>query len=656
MLYIAKETSKTQPSTLAFKERGIPLTQARISDVVIHGKARSIQLAHSGYKDNIEAFLLATATGKKVTTEGSVYTLPDDLAPTVPLPFPQIIFKLAKTPTANQIRIMSEGLDAQGFQKVDIGKGDPSYTLKAPTFKTITKTLPGICHAQTAFIDNHAQLEAAVLSCRLYQCVDLFLATNTYYYKTEDYASTVGAPSASKGVGRLQEARCDAWYWRPGCDGDTHCHKVRKGDDGVAIRAVDDTEEMDLTPDRVGEINIQDVVHVAKPSPHKSSINFGPPSSVPYKSGLVFPYFPGLLVPDAAGLRVLSTMFIRNFGNHKDQLPKDAYVMFRKLIGTFANTPQGVLMTHVLQGVKLALDCQAVLFLLFDKGTYLGFVIIGEHFDIFMHGKWHAPLSARDLKAELATLRTHEQSLIDLELRLKKCQLVDGDIPVIPAGGIKSCKEIADILGNLKLDWPEKSPHYHDEKDISTILSRISFRNDPLTFKPQNIAMSIKYLCGLEPFPDDAFFHIPLSDWTCLQEKEYRILAQYGPRSFSLRNAKGDELLIPKEVKEKDVFKMKDDKGKYVYPKFIVGEKVLSQCLVDWRALVKSRSMRMDFAERAAGSRNHIFLREVFSPIWDALMDGVAEGKLGVKTGESSAEKRSHAVAFGSADFDESLF
>jgi len=51
-------------------------------------------------------------------------------------------------------------------------------------------------------------------------------------------------------------------------------------------------EEKDLTPDRQGLVQLQDVVHVAKPSPLPSSTNFGPPSEVPFVSGLLFLRYP----------------------------------------------------------------------------------------------------------------------------------------------------------------------------------------------------------------------------------------------------------------------------------------------------------------------------------------------------------------------------
>lgn len=653
MLYIAKESSKTQPSTIAFKERGIPLTQTRVSDITILGRARSVQLAYSGYKDNIEAFLLATASGKKVTTNGSVYTIPDDYVPTVPLEFPQTILKLAKAPSAANLKLMMDKLEAQGIARVEVGRGEPAFTLSRPTFKSLTQTFPGISHPQTAFIDHHAQLEASMMSCRLYQCVDLFLRTNTYYYKEGDYVDKVTVPARVSGIAKNMEARVDAWWNRPGVPEGTDAHKRRKGDDGKEIlEDIDDEEPTDLTPDRIGHIMLQDVVFVAKPSPLPSSTNYGPPSSVPNVPGLLFPYFKGLLVPDAAGLRVLSSRFLRNFGDNKNT-PKDGFVQFRKVIGTFANTPQGVMMTHILLGVQLALECQAVLFLLIDAGKYMGFVILGTEFDIFLQGRWWAPYTREQLRGLLNQMRTHEQSLGDLAEVLKKCVLVDGDIPEIPTGGLRTCNQIADILAQLDLD---ADGHTEDEAEIKGVLSRITFPSPPLTFKPTNIAQSIKYLTGQAVFPEDSVFFIPLQDWSGLRSKEYRILAQYGPRSFSLRNTKGDELLIRKDAKDRNIFDEKDDKDKIRYQKYIVGEKVLNQCVNDWRSLVETRSMRMDFMERAAGSRNHTFTREIFRPVWEALTSAVDEGLIGTKPIKDTNNKRDYATAFASVEFSADLF
>jgi len=651
MLYIAKETSKTQPATLAFKDRGLTLTQARISDVVITGKARQVQIAHSGYKESIEAFLFATATVKKCLTDGSVYTIPDSYVPTVPLAMPQVIFRPAKKLTEAHLKVLSEKLESQGLQRVDVGKGEPSYTLAAPLYKTIAFALPPMCAASAAFIDSHAQMEAAVLACRLYQCVDLFLATNTYYFKPSDFVGE-HAGAGQTGIAARSEGRVNAYWYREGVDEENASpHKSRKGDDGKAIKTdVALGEPIDLTPDRVGYVCLQDIVHVAKPSPLPSSTNWGPPQAVPFVSGLLFPFFPGMLVPDAAGLRELSLQFLRNMGDSK-MLPKDAFVAFRKVSGTYASTPQGIIMCHVLKGVELALQCQSVLYLLFDGGKYMGFTLLGTEFDVFLHGKWHSPLSASELRSELRGLRTHDQSLADLSKRLESCAYRNGYVPMTPIK-IVTCGDIGDLLSKLDLDAKD---HDADEEELSEILSRINFSTLPMTFKPANIALSLQYLTGAVPFPEDAYFHIPLKNWDNLGTLEYRVFAQYGPRGFSLRNVKGTEMLIPKDLKDKNLFEEKDEKNAFVYPKFIVGEKVISQCMTDWEGLREKRSMKMDFVERAAGSRNHIFPRDQFKTIWDALVQGVVNGVIGTKP-VAADKKRPHAVAFGEGSFNPDLF
>jgi len=47
---------------------------------------------------------------------------------------------------------------------------------------------------------------------RLYQCVDLFLATNTYYYKKSDFEGDK-QNTWKRGFGMLAEARVDNWFY-----------------------------------------------------------------------------------------------------------------------------------------------------------------------------------------------------------------------------------------------------------------------------------------------------------------------------------------------------------------------------------------------------------------------------------------------------------
>lgn len=666
MLFLAKETSKSLPASMAFKQRNLNLAQARVSELVCTAKPTQTQIAYSGYKDNLEAFLFATATQRKVTTEGSVYSIPDSWVPKLPLAYPRVIVRFARQQTPEMIRLFEEKMAEFGTLKVAVGKGPSSYTIERPTMKILQEILPTVCSPTGAYVDGHAQLNAAKAILPVYRCIDLFLATNTYDYKlpsleypaNDKGGSVFTAPSAQNSIGVLTEFRIpDSNYWRDGFNDKGPARKRSRIPDKGGKKKFHKDEPDDITPALATQAVAEDIVLVAKPSPLPSSYNFGSPEDVPEKHGLVFPYFNGMMASDSAGLReLISDLFFRNLGD-SDNIPKAAFQDLRSNIGTVANTPEGVQLGHVLYGVKLALETQTILFLLFDGSRYLGFCLLGEHFSILLHGKWHEPLSPDELAEELATMKTHDQTLKDLADRIKRCKLSSAGEGMDIDIELHTCTDVANALSRIEFpEGDDAKGHEKDEEEVAAILARLNFRPQYLTFKPDNIARSIRYLLEDEPVPADLHFWIPLKAWRNIGTKEYRIFAQYGPRSFSLRNSKGDELLIPKVATEADPMTEMED-GKPKYPKFLVGEKPVAQCMTDWRALVETGKMRMDYKERAAGSRNHVMSRDVFAGIWEALKKGAVDGKLRVKgTSDNAAKKRKADDAFGKGEISAALF
>lgn len=646
MIYIASDLQKNLVPSLDFSNRGLTgLTQGRVSDIVLFGKPTAVQLAFSGYKDAIEAFLYATAVGKKTLVSAGHFPIPTDYAPTVPLPLPQTIFRLAKAANPEQLKKLKEALESAGIKEVSVGKGLPSFTVTTPSFKHLSSSLPTICSPTAATVEGHAQLGGSTASLRIYQCIDLFLRVNTYSYKrgTSDHATT----SVNTSVDTLHEARVEAMYYRGGYDNKS---KVAKTLADVAERKrVDDQEEEDLSPHRSTTVSLLQSVYVAKPSPKPSTTSWGAPSEVPNRGGILFPYFQGMLSADAAGLRELVTqLFFRNLGSSTVDA-RTALKDLRGLLGTVASTKQGVLITHVLKGIALALETQTQLYLLFESEVYLGFTLLGEEFSIFAHGKWVDPLDASSLKDELSNIQTHRKTLEDLLRRLHLCTSSDGDMLNFVDTDITTVSDLADLLAKVKV-----TEEGQEEEDISKILARLSFKSDYLTFKPKNLAATIDLLTSPDPFPRDQNFFIPLKKWSGIASKEYKAFASYGPRGPSFRNSRGTEMNIPRGT-EPDPFMRRDDKGQLYYDKLIVGEKVISECLLDWENLRKKRSVKMDFVERAAGSRSHVFKERNMETIWDALKRASQSGQFSEGGGAEPSEKekkRSFQVAFGSGSID----
>jgi len=361
-----------------------------------------------------------------------------------------------------------------------------------------------------------------------------------------------------------------------------------------------------------------------------------------------------MLSPDSAQIRqIVGQHFFRNLGSSTVN-DKDAYKAFRASIADVSSSKAGIILSHVVTGVDLALNTQTQLFLIFDNEVYLGFALLGEEFSVFCNGVWTQPLDAIKLREELQTLQTHDKTLEDLISRLRLCVDDSGDSLAFEDDHARTMSGLADILAKIKV-----RDDYDDVKDISQILARLSFPTSYKTFRPANLKWVVESLTLQkdQPFPDDVPFHIPLQGWKDIDKKEYKVLASFGPRGPSFRGSpRGVELNIAK-FGEEDIFERRNENGGLVYDKLVVGEKVVREAVKDWKELVSKRSMRMEFAERQAGSRNHVFKAENLKTIWDALKAASQAGCFDRQdVVVDAAPKRSYVVAFGTGSLDDIEF
>jgi hypothetical protein len=653
MIYICADTQGKVPQSSVFEQKGLSgMTQGRLSDIVLLAKPHCNQVAFSGYKDNIEAFLCATARKMKVSISAGHFPIPLDYNPTVPLPLPRIVFKLAKKGTPAGVEKMEKALEKYGLAKRFVGKGDPCYTIDRPDVNFIRNTLPAISLPRGPTIEGYAQADAAVSSLRVYQCIDLFLRTNTYYYREGiEREETIQADTG--GLQDIAEVRIGSGYYRPGFSSKSAIKKVRTQElADLEPRRVDSRELEDMTPHMDTVAPIGSAVLVAKPSFLPATTSYGTLRDVPNHPGLLFPYFQGMLAGDTAAVRkYVGDHLFRNLGSG-DVTSRDAFRNFRSEVGTFANTSEGVLIAHVLCGLSLALNTQSHLYLLFEDGGYKGFCLLGKSFSVFIHGKWQDAIPAEELRAELDRIRTRKVILEDLAAALGRCETISGDVLMVEDGDINSPRKLAPYLSRVKEEHEENREVI---EEVRAHLGQLAINEPFLTFRPGNITWAVERLTtkSAEPIEDTKPLYIPLKGWSKLGTREYMVFASFGPRSFSFRNATGTEIRISKKA-EADPFKERGEDGNLKFQKFIVGEKPIQQCISEWKVLEQKRSLKMDFVERAAGSRNHVFRGRDFEEFWGVLKEAAEAGQFD-KDAEVPVEsaKRKYEIAFkGDADLD----
>lgn len=629
LIYLCADASASNVLTTEFKIRGLRnLTVGRLSQIHIFAKPTEPQFAYGGYKSNIEAFVAATIRKEKLLTNQEEYPLPESYIPTVPLPLPQLICKLKTSLTTSQIeKILGKWRDEE-IAPIDIGKGGPAFEILAPSWKVAFTSIKELAQLQCARVDKRAQVGDLQLLRPVYQFIDGFLATNTYPYKKRDYVASSSDKRQTEYLGKRVELRTDDSYYRAGY-GEGKLQKT--SDEGMEPRRVDSLEPQDLTPNIETENPIGNTVFVAKPSPLPSSTSFGAPADVPNYGGLVFPYFPGMMIYDLPGTRdLIGRLIFRNLGS-TGVSARDGYKELRQNLGSTLNTPQGLILGHVLKGIDLSLDAQAQLYLLFDGKMYLGFCLLGSEFHVWAHGGWKAARSREELRLDLAEITTPSQSLQELLLLLKGAtsSIETAFVESLTVDDLRKGGKLLDVLGRLT-DAEELDDA--DETKIVSLLGRCNMPSKYRTITPANLVWALHELTiGLDsPFDDEEPIYIPATGWSDCNNKVYKVLASFGPRSFSFRNSVGEEitLLAQKDPNIKNYkFIQLASNDKEAYP-FIVYTKAVKEAVKDWKAVVSTGKVKMDFVERAGGIRGNKFWGVEKGLILKILGDAITAKKL----------------------------
>lgn len=618
LVYLAKQAINGLFATAGFLARGITnYTVASPSELLIFGKPSNKQLAFDGYSSNIEAFICATSIKRKVLCDQSHYPIDPTYEVTLPIALPRTVFALRDKPTAEQEKKMLEAGKDMGLEKVEVGKGHV-YTVERPTL-TFLEKIRRVAPDQCTNLTDYSQIGATISFHQILQFVDLFLATNTYSYKPEDHTGHTG--SSSHPVVDVHYK--DGASWAVGFDTDV-AYKARKTSAGwTSIEHPDVDKEMFhdsmLT-------NAGNAVFVAKPSPLPSNTSWGLPKDCPNSSGIHFPYFDGLQHSDVSFTRsMVNRHFFRNLGSIAKS-PKDAFNEFRTKIGPAVSTSSGRAINHILYGIDLALGTQTQLYVLVDNGKYLGFNLLGGYFSIWSNG-WIEPMDEDALKAEMTKYQSHEASLIAFTklLKDKAVKWVQGF--KIPKVNIKRSQEVLAALGAID----QGETHADVLGNIEEALKGLTFPGLYRKMNADNLETAINELLDNQALPKGQSVYIPVarSAWKSLNSEYAAVICSFGARSFSLidRGGKASEVALDSSVFKKAIGpKDKADKVKTTLPFF---EKPFHECIADWSKVVQTGKAKVNFAERAIGSRGFLVRGDSMVEIIEIFETAKANGKTG---------------------------
>lgn len=641
-IILSKELPANVPQHPVFARRGYTgVTQGTLSEIDVHAVSTSHQVAYAGYKDNLEAFLYATAAGKKVAVSEPYYEIPDSYVPTIPLPFPNVIFQFRKALDGSQLRKFQEQLGKFNFQEHHRGKRTILYSLdNAPPNLVIGRIAPA-CERDVPPAYGYANLEGYAQAVFLHTAVDLFLSVNSYpgFRSDED-----GDDDGNQG---FQHYDLEGKLKRKD-------RKVRTETRIKRLRQVvkDGKQTWEASEEQAGDVEMEDLsdpeeledelvpiyeeVLSAKPSPLPSSINYGPARECPFLPGILFEYFPGLLKPDNSFMRLFAINHLfRLFGN-KDRTAKEGWRVYKRTISSYTSTEQGMIMAHILKGVELALESQTQLFVIIDHQTYLGFTLLGAKFSVFSKNTWVKPQSAEDLQESLSNLVSHDGALEKICTLLGKLPLIKKKTVTWTVDMINSPAKLAVALGEVSFTADKESDGpIHDE--IAEAISATSFPTKYKGITVETLMWAILHMTTLKdkPLDDDISIFFPTNNLDLFKRREFQVLCAFGSRGPKFYAASGQTYKIPTPDEKDPLSEVdpKSDKGLIKMPIIVVGTAPPTQCLISWDQVVKNRSIRFESLERSKESRCFTFRDKQRHELWASLR--LAAGTFPTPTGSA---------------------
>jgi hypothetical protein len=595
MLSLSPFTEGSTVTDPRFTSRGFPKNrQGPISDSPILAIALEHQLAYSGYKDNIDIFLAATALNKTFTINlPGIDIIEKHFNYTFPLDLPRVVVSFKPSvPDA-----FVDGLLAKGKGMVMTAvrglKGHPRCYLVEHPLLSFLHFVNAYVHVTGPRHEGYSQVHEALQAAKVLGMIDLYLRTNTYpAFKTDEDIinfryGIIDHPNLSEKRPAFFTEKQFSKKPRYGNVTMTHDTKAgkEKEERGTWFGRESDMEVEISVP-------VNDYVMTAKASPAKDSkASWSAPKDVPSLPGLCFPYFHGMLTNDKTMLRLIpGKHFMRLFGAD----PKPSYLQYRNKVGGFASTSAGIAMSHILAGVDMSIETQTKLHLLFDGRSYLGFCLLGAKWAVQRGQQWHYPKTSAELRADLNTIRTHESSLAEVVAKLEDLDIMNS---------IDDGCDLAEALA--KIDWA-KIGDEEEQRDaqrwFDERVGRLDFGTRPVNFGIDTIMATLMDIIHItEPLDNHVHFP-PARDYHLFLKREAICLSRFGYLVPSFEIEKGIDAV---RVSSLHADKEKGDKNRKAVTKILVAMKPLSKAVQDFKIFRNLKRVFQGSSERAASYRLH---------------------------------------------------
>jgi hypothetical protein len=376
---------------------------------------------------------------------------------------------------------------------------------------------------------------------------------------------------------------------------------------------------------------LKEMVLVAKPAPFYPKCNFGPASAVPSISGLVFPYFNGLITRDYQTMPdIVWQYFLMGFGSSKDTILR-GFQRWSKGMKTWIESTQGMEMMHMFYGIKLALEAQARVYFVVEMGQYQGFVLLGEAFSIVAHEREYMPVNSDKVRVELGKISIHETALEEIVQMLSNATI----------GQTKKRKAITreDITRNRDLYLEvQKRKFDDDEKDrLNTLAVQLSFPERYLRVSPESIALLLNTYSLNDGVWDEKMPMYIGSGLLFETDSAYLALSVFGATAPSFFTVGGEKKDVP-ALGKPDPLSVLDPSTKLpMMPVIPYTMKGVRTAMNDLYKVWKDRAIYVLPKERAGPSRTTQFQRNARDEVWKSLRTYI-----GGRSEDEVEEKKKH--------------
>jgi len=144
------------------------MTQAKLSDVPLYGKADVPEIAYAGYKANIDMFLLATIEKQRLRVDCEGRGAPMDVHIDSPLAVVDVAFTFVKAPSEEGLAKIADALQGYGFGPVAISKTASVYTVDNIPINLVVGKLARIANPTAGTPKGYCTIESAVASYYLF--------------------------------------------------------------------------------------------------------------------------------------------------------------------------------------------------------------------------------------------------------------------------------------------------------------------------------------------------------------------------------------------------------------------------------------------------------------------------------------------------------